>query len=156
MRIWFSMLHILSILNKMEAWSTKTGSEYQMVTDVDWLNTIFSPEKWVLDFDCLVSGMDIEAKFSVKILATIFMPVVLLILDFFLIYCLTFCVKFCQFREANLRKPLNCDRLKNRVLVAISMQLFFIYPTILYTLFSTFQCYEALSEDELYTSVMRL
>lgn len=85
-------------------------------------------------------------KYLIRLLATIFMPLMLITLNTFLIFWVTFFVKQCQFREVANRKPLNCGRLCNRVSIAFGIQLFLIYPAILHILFASMQCFDSLSD----------
>ena len=113
---------------------------------MDHLIYYVCPENWILDFDCLLSGMSPEDHFLARLMLTIFMPPLLMVINVVLIWFLTFFIKFCQFRDKKHMKPLNCHRLGNRVLVAMSMQMFFLYPSILYILFATTHCYDSLDE----------
>lgn len=148
MRIFLTMLQMLAILNKMETTSTKRSGEAFIQTFFDYTLYFLLPENWVMDFDCLLVDLEPQDKYFMRLMGTIFLPPLLLVINVLMIFVLTFCVKLCHFSQREHMKPLNCNRLGNRVLMAMSMQLFFIYPTILYTLFSTMNCFESLSETE--------
>ena len=84
-----------------------------------------------------MTGYTHSEEFFYRLLLTIFMPALLLAVDLCMIWPLTFFVKLCEFRKPEDMKPLDCRRMCNRITVAFSMQIFFIYPAILYTLFAS-------------------
>ena len=79
------------------------------------------PESWLMDFDCVLADLSPEDQFFTRLMLTIFLPPLLLTINVVMIFVLTFCVKLCHFKEKENLKPLNCSRLGNRVLLAMSM-----------------------------------
>ena len=56
-RIFFTMCQMLSILSKLEPLQTKRVGELWLSYVMDYFLYYFCPENWVLDFDCLFSGL---------------------------------------------------------------------------------------------------
>ena len=136
---------MLNILSKMENTRTKNGGDLWLQELLDYVLYYICPDKWIMDFDCLINDKEPEDAYLIRLMITIFLPAFLISIDLIMIWLLTFCIKL--FRRSKVRNQMDCSRLCNRLSVAFSMQMFFIYPAILLTLFTSLQCFESLDKD---------
>lgn len=89
----------------MEQTRTKNSNEAEMTSFFDKLLYFVNPGEWIFDFDCYLLSKDpeeydypgqmSEQKYLHRLLATIFMPVMLFITNVLVVWFLTFLIKQC-------------------------------------------------------------
>lgn len=97
MRIFLTMFQMIAILNRMESMNTRYSGDGDLQWLLDNLLYYILPENWLMDFDCLLVGLEPQEKFFTKLMVTIFLPAILLLINVLMIFILTFCVKLCHF-----------------------------------------------------------
>lgn len=148
-RILLTFTQLMTILSKMDNMSSKNLGELSLQQLLDKLLYYVCPEQWIFDFDCLVSGKSPEDAYLLRLLVTVFMPLPLIVIDIVMIWIITFIIKLMKKKTENDPPTrLDCGKLCNRFSIAFSIQMFLILPVIMYTLFSSLQCFESLDENK--------
>ena len=87
------MGQMLAILNKMDNTRTKNDGALWLQENLDYLLYYICPDQWIMDFDCLFSGLSPEQAYYHRLAATILLPLLLISIDLITIFVLTYCSK---------------------------------------------------------------